>query len=119
MKYPSNICYVPDDNRPLVVASKLRSVQAYNPVNNKLEWSTSDRSYSVTTDGRNYVLICSPYDDHIKVRSPSDGKDLGCLIRKGDQGLGELWYAGWCKSSSLVVLHKVAQEFHISHIQFE
>ena len=90
VNYIWDMCYVPDDRRPLLINTDGDNVLAYNTVNNNLDWSSEVRGRSVATDGSKYVLVRSRYDNDIKMLSLSDGNDLGCLIREGDQGLGML-----------------------------
>ena len=113
-----DICYIRDEKKPLLVYVNGDKVFAYNVVNNKLEWSTKDPSDSVTTDGHNYVLTCN--SKNIKLLSLSDGKDLGYLIRDGDQGLGRPVRVRWCsKTTSFIVVHCLNKKYYISTIQFE
>ena len=120
LNYVDDICYIPDEKKPLLVATDklLSSVQAYNAVNNNLEWSTQVRGYSITTDGQQ-LLVCNR-DDGIRMLSLSGGESLGHLIRKGDRGLGMPYWVCWSdKISSLIVAHEVNREYHISTIEGE
>ena len=113
-----DICYISDEKKPLLVCSYSSNVFACDAVNNKLEWNTLISGYSVTTDGRNYVLAVTGYE--IKLLSLSDGKDLGYLIREGDQGLGKSRKVPWCSTTmSFVVVHYLNEKYHVSRIQFE
>ena len=110
-------CYIPDEKKPLLVGCKNESVFAFDVVSNKVEWKTQVCGCSVTTDGHNVLTRAG---NEIKLLSLSDGKGLGCLIRDGDQDLGELDEVRWCNAtSSLVVAHWVINEYYISTIQFE
>ena len=72
---------------------------------------------NMTTDGYEYVLVQT--DNDIRMISLSGGKDLGCLMRDGDQGLGRIYHIRWCNTtSSLIVANEVNDEYHISTIQF-
>ena len=117
--YVDDICYIPDEKKPLLVATdQLSSVQAYNAVNNNLEWSTQVRGYSITTGGQQ-LLVCNR-DDGIRMLSLSGGESLGRLIRKGDGGLGNPYWVRWSDNiSSLFVAHTVNREYHISTIEGE
>ena len=119
LNYVDDICYIPDEKKPLLVATdQLSSVQAYNAVNNNLEWSTQVRGYSITTDGQQ-LLVCNR-DDGIRMLSLSGGESLGRLIRKGDGGLGMPYWVRWSDNiSSLFVAHAVNREYHISAIEGE
>ena len=71
----------------------------------------------MTTDGE-YVLVLT--DNDIRMLSRSDGKDVGCLIKDGERGLGRIHHTRWCyTTSSLIVVHEVKNEYHINSIQLE
>ena len=112
-----DICYVPNERNPLLLAIQYGLSHAYNTITNKLEWNNKVGGSCITTDGHrsNYVLVCDK--DSIKILSLSDGKNLGSLIRKEDHKLKGV---RWCNvTSSLIIVHDVDEEIHISTIQFE
>ena len=120
LDFVRTINFALDKKKPLLIAIDhvALSLHAHDAVNNKLRWSTKIHGDSITADGQNYVLVRN--DNDICMHSLSDGKALGCLIREGDDGLGKPQEIQWCKmSSSLVVVHIVDKEYHITNIQFE
>ena len=90
-------------------------LQAYNVESQHLEWSVTGRvgdsekdinPCGVTTDGRGHLLICDPVNGCIQMFS-TDGVYLGCLVEKGEHGIGDLRHVRWCKkTSSLIVAHQ-------------
>ena len=114
-----DMCYVPDEVRPLLIGADLRSGNAFNCLNNEIEWSNWMHGNSLTTDGK-YLLVCSHARDEIEMFSLSDGKNLGCLITKGQNGLGKPRHVRWCNATSyLVVAHEIKKKIHISTIKFD
>ena len=115
------ITCAPDEKKLLLIFTDGNKVFAYNTEKNKQEWSTKVHGgFSMTTDGHNYVLVCS--ERHIRMLSLTDGKDLGYLKRKIVKNLGKLQGVRWCNaSSSLVVAHRMKDKYSssISAIQFE
>ena len=118
LNHINDICHIPDKNKPLLVATDClsSSLHAYNAVNNKLEWNCELKGEYVTTDGYEYVLVRT--GNGIHMLSLLDGKDLGCLMRHGDQGLGVIFDVQWCNTTSLLI-HIVKHDYHISTIRFE
>ena len=115
-----DICYVPNETKPLLLVAQYGKIRAYNVLANKLEWESEVSVNSLTTDCHNYVIMCCFLDKCAYMLSLSDGKKLGCLMRDGDQGLGGLKHVRWCNvTSSLIVVHEVQKEIQISTIQFE
>ena len=115
------ITCAPNEKKLLLIVTDGDKVFAYNTEKNKQEWSTKVHGgFSITTDGHNYVLVCSESD--ISMLSLTDGKNLGYLKRKLVKGLGKLQGVRWCNaSSSLVVAHRMKYKYSssISAIQFE
>ena len=114
-----DMCFVPNERKsPLFVTQYGLSAVAYSTVTNKLEWNSLGGGSCITTDCHNYLMGLE--GDRINMISLSDGKKLGYLMRNGDQGLGKLKHVRWCNmTSSLIVVHDVDKEIHISTIQFE
>ena len=58
MLHVADMCIVPDESKPILVASDLEygSVGAYNLLSNELEWSIQMHARSITTGGRDYIL---------------------------------------------------------------
>ena len=58
----------------------------------------------------------------VQLFSAADGRDLGCLITKGDQGHGDLLEVRWLQRgdgpASIVVGHRVNDLYHISTVEF-
>ena len=115
-----DICYVPNERKPLLFATQYRLLHGYDALTNKLEWKSEVGGNSLTTDCHSYVMVCAHGLDYFCMLSLPDGKKLGYLMRDGDQGLGKLKHVRWCNmTSSLIVVHDVDKEIHISTIQFE
>ena len=120
MLHVADMCIVPYERKPLLVASDLEygSVTAYNLLSNELEWSIQTHVSSITTDGRDYILGVG--GDGIMMFSLLNNKNLGVLIRHGDKGLGKIKLVDWCnKTASLLVAHGVNKKINLSTIQFE
>ena len=121
--YPvHDVCYVPDEKKPLLVAAGgwSTSSHAYNALSSELQWKNNVAANSVTTDGHNYLVTCAHFGNVINVLSLSDGKDLGCLVKEGDHGLGKPYWVQWSKtSSSLFVANVVDQKIDISTIRLD
>ena len=119
LNYLDDICYIPDEKKPLLVAADylLSSVQAYDVITSERNWTTQARGHSITAGGTDYLMVCS-CDNGIRMLSPSDGKNLGYLKSEED---GELempcWMRWIAKTSSFLVAHEVNREYHISTIE--
>ena len=120
MLHVADMCIVPYESNPILVASDLeyRSVAAYNLLNSELQWSIQMQARSITTDGRDYILGVG--GGGIMMVSLSNNTNLGVLIRNGDKGLGKIKLVDWCnKTASLLVAHEVNKKINLSTIQFE
>ena len=98
MLHVADMCIVPYESKPLLVASDLKygSVAAYNLLSSELQWSIQTHARSITTDGCHYILGVG--GDGLMMVSLSNNKNLGVLIRNGDKGLGKLnWLTGVTK----------------------
>ena len=121
--YTQEMCYVPAERKPLLVAACAAHHRAYNAINNSNEWKIElpfnlPCLPSVTTDGCNYVLARN--DDGINALSTVKGCNLGCLVKSGDKEFGKPMLVRWCTSTScLVVGHSLNDKIHISTIYFE
>ena len=114
-----DICYIPDEVKPLLIAATMWSGNAYNTLNKELEWRVDMRGDSLTSVGK-YILVCSYYGYGIEMFSLQEGKNLGYLITKGQNGLGKPRHVRWCNAtSSLVVTHEIKKKLHISNIKFD
>ena len=116
----ADMCFVPDKNKPLLLASDLEygSLVAFNTLRNEIEWSIQIHARSITTELRNFMLGVGV--DGITMVSLSDNKILGFLIRNGDKCLGKMKLVQWCNTTqSLVVAHEINKKIHLSTIQFE
>ena len=61
---------------------------------------------SVTTDDCGHLFVCDMANQCIQMFS-TDGLYLGCLVKKGEHGIGEPKHVRWCKkTSSLIVVHQ-------------
>ena len=115
------MCYVADKTKPLLIAiAGLSSLSAYNALSSELEWKTDVGGSNITTGGHSYLAICTIFGHGIKFFSLSDGKELGCLFKEGDHGLGKPYRVEWNKAaSSLFVATSVNQKIDISNIQLD
>ena len=52
------------------------------PVSGAQEWSTDVTAHDFTTDGHNYIFMCEHFGHTFNLLSQSDGKKLGCFIKK-------------------------------------
>ena len=76
--------------------------------------------WGVTTDGHGHLFICDMRNECIQVFTVSDGKYQGCLLKKGQKGMGVPRCIRWFhENSSLVVAHKEADKRNISVIRIE
>ena len=115
-----DISFLSNERKPLLLAIQYGRLHAYSALTNKLEWKSEVGGNSVTTYCHDYVMVCAHLRHYICMFSLPDGKKLGYLMRDGDQGLGKLKHVRWCNmTSSLIVVHDVDEEIHISTIQFK
>ena len=70
LDYAFDICYVPDEVKPLLIVADVGLGNAYNCLNNEMEWSVTMHGNSLTTDGK-YLLVCSYAGDGIEMFSLS------------------------------------------------
>ena len=115
-------CFVKDGNEQLLMIAE-DHLYAYDLVEGKLKYHIKCSNWSrwgavgVASDGRGHMFVCKGQTGSIDVYSVSDGKSLGCLIRKGEQGMGCPYRVQWCETkSSLVVAHITGWKWSISTI---
>ena len=72
----------------------------------------------ITTDYRGHVFVCDIKSSCVHAYSTKDGSDLGSIIAKGQQGLGQPCLIGWNScTSSLIVAHRKNQKNVLSVFQ--
>ena len=121
-----SVCCVQEgDQQVLIIAAG--DLYAYDLVLGELNWKvklidwTSRGARGVTSDGRGHLFVCDDKSRSVELYSVSDGKHLGCLISKGEQGLGGLARVTWCETkSSLIVAQDRGLKWSISviHLQY-
>ena len=126
---PADMCYVQHRNKQLFITTGgSHGIAAYNTSSNKMEWTYKGEvakmkmdifACGATTDGLGYLFVCDTNNKCIQTFS-TDGMYLGCLLKKGQKGLGEPRRICWCNStSSLIVAHKKSSRYHISTINIQ
>ena len=118
-----------DNKRLLIITDSDHGICAYDTKENKLVWKVKGKlngmehrmsPWGVTTDGRGHLFICDMRNECIQVFSVSDGKYQGCVLRKGQKGLGVPRCIRWYhENSSLVVAHKEGNKRNISVIRID
>ena len=116
-----------DDKRLLIITDSDHGICAYDTEDNKLVWKVKGKlngmehrmsPWGVTTDGRGHLFICDMRNECIQVFSVSDGKYEGCVLKKGQKGMGVPRCIRWYhENSSLVVAHKEGDKRNISVIR--
>ena len=111
------ICYVPDGGTHLLVFVCDHGIFAYNKAKENLEWEIEKilqgnekpmDAVDVASDGRGNLFVCDRANECIQMFSVSDGQYLGCLIKKGEQGLGYPWRLKWCENKSSLIVAQIA-----------
>ena len=104
-------------------------IHAYNETTGELKWSVVGKPLgmanqlwpcSMAGNGKGKLFISDICDDNeaVHVFNVSDGRYVGCLIRKGEKGLKDVLRVVWCDAvKSLAVIHGGADEGCISTIQ--
>ena len=107
------MCFVSDEmNRKrlvIVTAYGPEGIYAYNVDTNSPEWRKEidgmEKAY-VVSDGHRHLFVCDGRNECIHTLSVADGKYMGCLVKRGEQGLGRTCWAVWSEEmSSLIVAH--------------
>ena len=109
----------------------ISGIHCYSTATKSLKWSVEGKlpemrealyPVGLATDGRGHLFISDGQQANkcIQMFSVSDGQYLGCLIKKGEQGLGcpngICWHSA---SHSLVVAHGVGGFWSLSMINIE
>ena len=125
-----DICVIEDGNESktqLVVGNYGRGphykIQAVNLQSGRKEWSVEEtnakrkdkfKPAAVTADNDGHVFVCDRGNACIQIFSVKDGRYLGPLLKKGEQGLGIPKLIRWNKDTkTLVVLHNI---YHIQKL---
>ena len=121
------MCIAELENETLLItipcdASEL--MQAFSSVTGELKWSVEKKipsgtfeSSGVAGDGNGRLYVADVTNEGIQMFSASDGQYLGCLLKQGDQGLGNPRRLRWSEAtSSLVVGHHDNTTWSISII---
>ena len=107
------MCFVKEEsNRKrliIVTAGSTEGIYAYNVDTKSLEWKKEVKGMKqagIVSDGHGHLFICDWDNKCIHMLSVSDGYYLGCLIKRGEQGLGSPTWGVWSAvTSSLIVAH--------------
>ena len=94
----NKVIYAEDEDGEFIVSAHGKGgLYAYNPVTGTLEWKVKGRQRgmekamdagSIIADDHGNIFVCDVGNGAIQMFSLSEGRYLGCLIRKGDQGFG-------------------------------
>ena len=113
----------------LIITDSDHGICAYGTKDNRLVWKVKGKlngmehrmsPWGVTTDGNGHLFICDMRNECIQVFSVSDGKYEGCLLKKGQKGMGVPRCIRWFhENTSLVVAHKEADKRNISVIRID
>lgn len=128
----SDMCVAQVGSKYLLVATDGSryggGVSAYKIKTDELEWSVRGKlegmkkimeACEVTTDGHGHLFLWDSNNKSIQMFS-TEGRYLGTVMRKGEQGMGKPFDIQWCKAnSSLVVGHKKEGKSSISFIQVQ
>ena len=110
------MCVADSENEALLIVISYDAkelIHAYNSTTGQLKWSVQKKipsgifnSYGVTGDSNGRLFVTDYNNKCIQMFSASDGQYLGCFMKQGDQGLGNVYRLRWCETtSSLVVGH--------------
>ena len=100
-------------------------IQAVNLHSGNIEWSVEEmnakmkdkfKPTSVTADTNGRIFVCDFGNGCIQIFSEKDGRYVGSLLKKGEQGLGFPKLIRWNKDRNiLVVLYNVyhIQKLHV------
>ena len=104
-------------------------LQVYNVKTKLLEWSVEGslpgmdkaiHAYGLTTDDDGHLFVCDWNNACIQMFGVADGRYMGALIKKGEQGLGRPLRIKWCsRISSLVIIHYKPNKWHITVFKVE
>ena len=121
------VCNMQNGKGLLIVSDKMNhGIYVYDTNKDELVWSVKGKLTSmvnemdaggVTTDGFGRVFVCDRANRCIQVLSIVDGSYLGCLLKAGEQGLGDPLFIRWCNdTSSLIVCCGIENERFVSVI---
>ena len=118
-----SVCYTESVGKAFLIIAG-RDLCAYDLVSGKMSWkiaqSNSMNAKGVTSDGCGHLFVCNDKNMSLEMYSVSKGKYLGCLIKNGEQGLGELWRVTWCNpKSSLIGAYDTGSKWSIAAIHLE
>ena len=124
----SSICCIKKQGREFIVKDDQDSaISAYDVTSGELEWTLSDypesaetfvRFGSTTSDDNGHIFVFDTTSKHIYAVSV-EGKYLCCLLKEGEEGIGEIKKIKWSKAEScLMVAHCKNMRTHISLARF-
>ena len=131
VQYITDMIGVRNGADELIIGTNSTDIHCYSTTTKSLKWSVSGKlpgmqqeldTEGLATDGCGHLFVSDGYDGNscIQIFSVSDGRYRGCLIRKGEQGLGYpsriRWYSA---SQSLAVAHYVGGFWSLSIINIE
>ena len=122
-----DMCFVSEETnrkRLIIVTTVGREgIHAYNVDTNKLEWKREIdgmENSGIVSDGHGHLFVCDYDNKCIHMLSVSDGHYMGCLIKRGDQGLGSPCWGVWSEeTSSLIIAHTKNWKWFISVIKVQ
>ena len=72
-----------------------------------VETENLEKALSLAVDGHGHAFVCDVSKSWVKLYSCRDGSDLGCVIKKGQHGIGNPLLLSWNSTiPSLIVVHK-------------
>ena len=125
-----DICYAKHSHENLLIVAGDERLQAFQADTGQIKWSNKDvhlsglneemKPFRIAADGNGRLFVNDENNKCIEMFSASDGQYLGCLIKEGEQGLGDLW--GMCcaeATSQLVVSHRKYSSAFIAILNVE
>ena len=119
------MCFVKGEMKYFVIVTAYgpQGIRAFNADTNSLEWQKKIEGMEkagVASDGHGHLFVCDTHNKSVHMLSVSDGKNLGCLIKEGEQGLGIPLWTAWSKeTSSLLIAHKKENKRFVSVIKLQ
>ena len=120
------MCFVNEEKnrkRLIIITAGNERIYAYNVDTKSLEWKTEIKGMKqvgIVSDSHGHLFICDLENKCIHMISVSDGQYMGCLIERGDQGMGSPVWGVWSEeTSSLIVAHRRDFKWFISVIKIQ
>ena len=108
----------------LVVAMMWKDVLTYTLDGGELKWKVSGKlpemehttdDCRVTADDQGHLFLCDKKNSCVHALSVRDGKHLGVVVRKGQDGVGKPCNVTWHQESAfLIVAHERDGVYHLS-----